>query len=849
MKRSGCGLALLLCLGVEPGAAADVARPETVLGFRVGDDYRLADWAEIAGYFEALAEASPRVQVEDVGDTTKGRPFLVVTISSEKNIGRLDEIRQQNLRLWDPRSLSEAEAERLVRTGKTIVASNHGIHANEVAASQTAMLLAHLLASSASPEILEILDETVVLMIPSHNPDGTQEAVEWYRSMRGTAYEAGPLPFLYQEYTGHDNNRDWYMFTQVETRLTLDHVYNRWRPQIVHDLHQMGAYSARLFLPPYTDPWEPNVDPALTAAANGLGAHIAAQLIGQGKAGVVIHALFDAWTPARAYPHTHGGVRILSECASARFASPIEVSFDELRSRRGFDPRKRSWRFPSVWPGGSWRLRDAVEYQLATSLALLQHAARHRDYWLRGFLAVNRRAASRQTPYAFVLPASQQDPLAAGGLIEVLKLGSVEVERATASFQAGDSSFAAGSHVVRMQQPASAFAKTVLERQSYPEHRAWAGGPIKRPYDVTAHTLPLLMGVAVEPVETPFEVECEPVRTGERQPGSLSGAGAHFVLGHGNAELVALGRLLRAGVPVRWAQRGFEDRGRRFPAGSLLVASRFREVLEPIVVTLGLHAAAVDAEPDCFGLRSPRIGLYQSWVASTDEGWTRFFLERHAELPYSTLHDAEVRSAELHRDYDVIVLPDQSEATIVRGHRRGTLPDEYVGGLGEEGIAGLRRFVTAGGTLVALNRACEMVIAALQLPLQDVLAELRESRDEFFCPGSILAVRPERDHPLCHGLPGQLPVWFQNGPAFRIESGSAVLRYPDEDPLLSGWLVGGERLTGRAALAEVPLGRGRAVLFGFRPQYRGQAWASYPALLNAIYTSASSSPSTDDPSQ
>ena len=831
-------------------AAGEPPSPESVLGFRVGEDRKLADWTEIVGYFRALDAASPRVLVEEVGQTTEGRPFLVVTITSEANMARLEEIRQANLRLSDPRGLSDEDAGRLVAGGRAIVSLNYGIHSTEVAATQTAMEEAWRLATTSEPDLLEVLDRTVVLMIPSHNPDGTQKVTEWYRKSLGTPWEGGTIPFLYHPYTGHDNNRDWYMFTQAETQLTVAHVYDRWRPQVVHDLHQMGSKEARLFVPPYVDPWEPNVDPALIAAANSVGSYVAGRLTTEGKRGVVIHAMYDAWTPARAYPHTHGGVRVLSECASARMATPVEVKFDELEDGIGYDARRASWNFPAPWPGGTWRLRDIVDYQLAATRALLDHAARNREYWLRTFVGVNRRAASRREPYAFVVPAAQKDPLAAARLLQVMRAGAVEVHRAREAFPAAGRRFAAGAHVILMAQPFSAFAKSLLERQRYPDLRLYKGGPPLRPYDVTAHTLPLLLGVEVVTVPEAFTAVLDPVAEARVEPGRVEqGRGRWLALGHKTGDLIALGRLLRAGVPVRWATGAFTDQDRRFAPGALLVPSSARAVVEAAARDLGVVATPVGADPPALRLRQPRVGLYQSWLAPMDEGWTRFVFEREMGVDYQTIHDQDVRAGTLQDRFDVIVLPDQGAEQIVSGHREGTLPPEYTGGLGQEGVAALRSFVQAGGTLVALDSASELAISALALDVTNALAPLvrgRRAEDEgtpdddadFYGPGTILQTRVEGGSALAHGLETDTPVWFEQSPAFEVRRGRVALRYPHHDPLLSGWLLGGEHLQGKAALVEARSGRGRAVLFGFRPQYRAQSWATYVALLNAIYTSA-----------
>lgn len=851
MSRSGRSifacLAALLALGSADLAwPSPVPTPQSVLGFRIGEDRKLADWTQAVDYFQRLAAASDRVRVEDVGKTTEGRPFLIVTITSAANMQRLEAIRQANLRLADPSGLDEPEAAPLLEEGKTIVALNHGIHATEVGASQTAMETAYWLATAEDPSTLEILDRTVVVMIPSHNPDGMQRVTEWYRQTLGTPFEGSEPPFLYQKYTGHDNNRDWYMFTQAESRLTVEHLYDRWRPQIVHDLHQMGTRTARLFVPPYIDPYEPNVDPALRAAINSLGSYMAARLLAEGKPGVVLHAIYDAWSPARAYPHTHGGVRILSECASAKLATPVEIKFDELEPGIGYDPRRASWNFPLPWAGGTWSLSDIVADQLAATRALLEHAARNREYWLRNFLEVGRRASARSDPFAFVIPSEQKDPLAAATMLSVLRLGAVEIKRAREAFTALGQTFAAGSHVVLMAQPYSAFAKMLLERQQYPDLRQYPGGPPQRPYDATAHTLPLLMGVDVRTVSSSFAADLEPVDVVALPPGRIEGRGKFLALGHQNADLVALGRLLREGVPMRWTKEAFTDGARSWAAGTLLAPASARDRLQPLARELGISATGVNASPRALVLRKPRVGLYQSWIPSADEGWTRFVFEQQAGVDYTTLHDADIRAGGLEQRFDVVILPSQTPKQIVDGHAPGSLPEEYTGGIGQDGVAKLKAFVEGGGTLVTIDAASALPLEAFGLQVANALHTPRDSAkadepldpESVYGPGAILRVAVNEDQPLSAGLGDPSIVWYENSPAFTVARGSTVMRYAEEGPLLSGWLLGGDRLKGKAALAEVYLGAGRVVLFGFRPFYRAQSWATYPALLNAIYTSA-----------
>jgi len=770
------------------GQAAAVPAPESYLGFPVGADRRLADWGEVTGYLSAVAKASPRVRMDTLGRTTLGRPFVLLTIADPRTLAELDRYREIQARLADPRRVSSpAEAERLVAEGKVVVLITCAIHSTEVGASQVPLRIAYRLASSSEPLVREILDNAIVLLVPSLNPDGVDLVVDWYESTVGKPWEGASPPFLYHFYTGHDNNRDWYAFTQQETRLVVERVHNVWHPQIVHDIHQMGGRGARIFFPPYTDPVEPNVDPLLVQGLNQLGMHMAWELARQGKRGVVVNAIYDAWTPARAYSHYHGGVRILSETASANMASPVVVPFDSLEPGRGYDPRQASWNYPDPWPGGEWRLRDIVDYQEAGAFALLGHAARNRAEWLRSFYAVGRRAVGldgpagrwREWPEMWVIPAGQENGAGVAELLRILMTGGVEVQRTAVAARevvaaeagAGDPAagagevFPAGSHVISMRQPYASFAQALLEPQRYPDLRLYPGGPPRRPYDVTAHTLPLLLGVRAVPVRG-----LEPARL----------------------------------VPVR-------------------------EPPPVPRVAPGLTAGTG---------RAPRIALYKSWAPSMDEGWTRWVLDQY-RIRYDTLHDADVRAGRLAARYDVLVLPSQSPREIREGRRPGTVPPEYAGGLGEAGVAALAEFVRAGGTLVALEEASRFAIEAFGLPLRDVVAGLPPAR--FYIPGSILRLELDPAHPLSAGVPASTIAWFgEESFAFEPtgEGVRIVGRYGRERTLLSGWALGPEHVAGAGALAEARLGRGRVILFGFRPQYRGQSMATFPLFFNALRAGA-----------
>lgn len=498
---------------------AQVPSPTDHFGFDVGTPGRLATWDQLTSYYEALAETSDRITLDTLGPTTAGRPFVMLTTTAPENHAELRELQAIQLKLADPRTIDgDAELEALLNRGKTVVLITHAIHSTEVGSAQAAARLAYTLASSDDPRIHEILENVILLHVPSLNPDGTQWVNEWYNETVGTAYEGRPPPWLYQFYVGHDNNRDWFTFYQKETQYAISEGHNAWHPQIVHDIHQMGGSGARIFFPPYIDPIEPNVDPGIVSAVNQLGAWMAADLTADGKQGVVINAIYDGYHPGRAYQHYHGGARILSETASAQLATTVTVPESRVRGGREYDAAERSWKFPWPWRGGEWSLSHIVDYQTSGALALLTNAARNRRYWLKNFYEINRRAVEGwdSWPGAWVIAANQDNRVGVESVIRILTMGDVEVHQAMEPFTADGQAFDEGTFVVPMKQPYASFAQTLLTVQEYPDMREYPGGPPKRPYDVTAHTLPILMDVQAAALdEVPDVTLSGPVATPE----------------------------------------------------------------------------------------------------------------------------------------------------------------------------------------------------------------------------------------------------------------------------------------------------------------------------------------------
>jgi hypothetical protein len=777
LERAGANRAVTIARAAP--RFAGIPAPENVLGFVPGDDRKLASWDQVVKYFEELAKASDRVKFETIGSSTMGKPFVMATISAPENLARLGEYKRIQELLADPRKLGapnvrNRKAAELIKRGKTIVLITCGIHSTEVGSYLSSMLIAHRLASSDDAEVQSILKNTIILLVPSLNPDGVDIVKNWYDKTLGTPYEGTDPPELYHKYTGHDNNRDWYAFTQVETQITVDKIHNVWHPQIVHDIHQQGEFGSRLFLPPYMPPVEPNVPKQIVAGYTELGDFMAREMRVQGFKGITTNSTYDAWSPARAYSHYHGGVRILSETASCKIATPITVKFGELKKGEGYDPKNESASFGPLWRGGEWHLRDITNYMTTAAFLLLRHASENRAEWLSRFYEIGKEAVRPRKKgelWGFLItPPHNQIYFQHDRYLEqILHSGGVEsseIRRGT---------------LFRMDQPYARFAKALLEVQHYPDLRDSSGRPIT-PYDVTAHTLSILMGVDAVPLYAP-------------QKAKKIGVG----MGDGIGETVS------------------------------------------------------------------QIGVYRSYVPSIDEGWTRWVLEFGADssfrsFRYSSLGDSDIRKLKPRDNLRTIVIPDQAPNIILNGYRAGTMPPEYTGGLGQAGVKALREFVEQGGTLVCLNRASTFAIEQFKLPVRDVVAHLSEK--EFFVPGSILRIELDTTSSLAQGMPKETIAWVEDSPVFDLVStGTAgvspavsakrepvneklpamsvriIARYPtDKNPLLSGWLLGGDRIRGKAALVEVTMGKGRIILFGFRPQYRGQSLATYPLFFNAIST-------------
>jgi hypothetical protein len=877
--RRPAAVLLAVVLTTAMAAAQALRSPGEFLGFPVGADGKLARWDKIVEYMRMADRESDRVLFQEVGKTTNGNPFGLVVISSPSNLANIDRLKAVNRRLFDPRTIgSEDEAASLIREARIFVLVTCSIHATEVGAAQMSMEAVHRLATDNSERTRAILDNVVFLLVPSLNPDGQIMVTNWYNKNAGTKHENAPLPWLYHPYTGHDNNRDAYMFTQIETKLIGKILYQDWLPEVWLDEHQMGSSGPRIFVMPAADPINPNVDPLIYRNVGLLGYAQGAALEKAGKSGIIHGDMYTYWWEgAMAWSGWwHNMLGLLTEVASVRVASPIEQQKADPEHPHGVAPEDKAkvvqdeggllpppadtqFRagYPRPWLGGRWTLRDIVDYELIATFGLLEAAARLRVPLLEDLYTIGKRqveTGKAGNPYAVIIPPDQQDWPTATRLLQTLAAGGVEIHRADRDFTAAGKPYPAGTHVILMGQPFRAYAKDILEPQVYPQISPAPGVPPRPPYDVAGWSLGMQMGVDTLFVDKPFEADLAKPDRIALAPGRIIGKGSVYLLSHeANNSLVAVNRLLKAGCEVSWLRERIHAAGADFAPGAIVVRGgrNLQSAMAGITRDLGVDAYAVDAleAGRAFRLRLPRTAIYQPWGGSIDEGWTRWLLEQN-EFAFTIIHPEDVRKGDLSA-FDAVIFPDMTLEQIIGGITAPNMPPEFKGGIDSSGTKALRSFIERGGTIITLGRSSMLAIDNFSAPFRDALRGIR--REDFFCPGSILRVMADTSHPIAYGMKDETTAYFADSlvlepvPSFSTMQSSIIVRYPNNRLLKSGWLQGESYLSNKVGVAEVRLGKGRMVLIPLRVQHRAQTYATFKLLFNAILTSATDPASWSSP--
>ena len=848
IRRSVLSVALAIPLGPTLAQQRPIPTPESSLGFSVGADFKLIDYEQSVAYFQRLAAVSNRIKLLDVGKTSNGRPWTLALISSPENLANIEKLRDIAQRLAHPAGLTDVQARALAKEGKAFVDISGGLHASEIAGSQHTIQLAYDLLTRADDRTKAILDNTVLLLWPSLNPDGQDIVVHWYQQNVGTPYEISPLNELYQKYIGHDNNRDAYMLNVVESRVVA-RTWRHWEPQVIYVQHQTAPFPTRIWLPPFAEPIAPRVAGLMSREVNTIGMTIAQALETNGQVGAThMGTGFDAWYPGYIdyMPMLQNIVAFWTETALYDYATPKFYTVDEFpREYRDLRPQSL---YASPWPGGWWRLKDAVDYMETASLATLDYASKYREDLLWNRYQAGRNAIARygkEPPFAYLVPQAQRDPAAAAALLRRLAFQGVRVSELSRDATFGGARYAKGTWVIAMDQEYAELVRQLFDVQNYPDLRESEGGAPEPPYDAAGWTLPFLTDVRVvearSPLSAEFRAALQPVQGKAADAALVDAPLATSEMAAGITPPPA--RITGAGtaLAVEPAQNdAFRLVNRALAAGGTVHADGGRYVVS------GVEPGKLDGWANELSLRAEhraaaegaavgrRIALYKSLAPSMDEGWTEWLLDQY-EFKYTVITNADFQAGDLGSRFDVILFASDRARTIRDGFARGRVPPTIDGGLGDIGVRALDEFVRKGGTMVAMNQSAIFAIEQLHLPVKNAVQGV--AAKDFFASGSIVEVITDPSQPLMAGMPDRAKVFFDQSPVFSTTDGfeGAVLaKYAkDGSPLLSGYLLGERYLQGNAAAVDVKLDRGHVVLVGFRPQWRGQTIGTFRVVFNA----------------
>ncbi|MFT5500669.1 MAG: hypothetical protein ACI88G_000802 [Woeseiaceae bacterium] len=872
--------------------------PAEMFGFNPGDDYKLASYEQMEAYYRQLAAESDRVELREIGESSLGRPLLLLTISSPENLANQDRYKSISEQLARARVDSET-ADQLALEGKAVVWIDGGLHATEVAHAQMTSSLAHRVATEESNEMQLIRENVIFLLMPVMNPDGLEIVRKWYESQLGTRFEHAGPPELYHHYVGHDNNRDFFMNNMPESKAVAKVIYNEWYPQIIYNQHQTSPGYARIVIPPFSDPVNPLIHPGVTTGLNEVGSAMGNRFALEKMPGAIADVGFSMWWNGgmRTVPYFHNMIGILTETghdsASPRIydpknfpktialrANPGAPGMDVAEEVTGVPDARVLYPYP--YAGGESHFSEPVNYMITGSIAVLRAASDSRVKWLTNIHRMGQDSIANGesgTRY-YVIPGDQRHSDEARNMVNVLIEGGIEVDRAESSFSVDGTRYAEGSYVINAAQAFRPYIVDLLEKQAYPDTRLDPTGAIRPPYDIAGWTLPMQMAVEVDFIGSEVDADLARIQgLVEISAGSVSGGARYgYALSHAmNSSVKAVNSLLADGEMVYWTNEASRAGRSDLDAGTFIIESgdNTEARVEALAARFGVDFVGLGSEPtdNMSRLRLPRVGMYKSYVAFMDEGWSRWLLEEYGFAPTS-LSDNDIRSGDLSA-YDAIVLPHTDGRAafkndvqkILTGHAPGSMPDEFTGGLGLQGASALQQFVMNGGTIVTFGAASNFAIEQFGLPIRNLLAGA--SRANFSIPGSLLGATVDNTHPLAYGMPANASLNFVNGGAFDVlgQSGCTddllnlrhcsevtrgwrplhesepVSRYESivnfttdaETVLMSGWAHGTEHIAGKSAMAQVPQGEGSVVLFAFRPQFRGQPRGTYKLVFNALH--------------
>lgn len=873
--------------------SATVPTPLKVLGYVPGTLGRLSRTADLNKYFRALAAASPRVKVFSAGKSDEGREMIVVAIADEATISKLDDYRAKMSRLADPRGLDSATKLKLVHETKPIYWLTGSIHAPETGSPEMLMELAYRLAVDEGDYVKDIRSNVITLITPSTEVDGRDREVDVYGESQRLGLGPQGVPLLYWgKYIAHDNNRDAIVVSQKLTQHVMS-TFLYWKPTVVHDLHESVPF---LYTSTGTGPYNDEYDPIVIDEWHTLAYQEITELTRRGLPGIWTHGFYDGWAPnytVLSIGNLHNSIGRFYETYTSSGAGCTIVHLPTADTTRLWDRPN-----PPVNGVKWCIRSNINYQQSGVLVALKYVADNRDVFLTNFLSKAERMIARgrNSAPYAFVIPRGQRHSAEAADLVNLFRTHGAEVQQATADFDVTVDSTStrrdtsaraadappkprthtvtvpvhAGDWIVRLDQPYAAPVRTLLAVQKYT-----AADP--PPYDDTGWTLDELRGVETLKVadSAVFAAPMQLLTSDVAVTGTESGSGSALIVPHiGDWRSAALPWKVGA-TKVMVADSAFEADGVAYPAGTFYIQKDDASVRDA-VRSLGLNAVATSAAPPAkeHAITLPRIALMHTWTETQNEGWVRFAFEKMG-IPFTYISTQTLAKPNALDRFDVIVFSDVNGpvTTMINGRPMVGPPipwkttpltpnigridatDDIRPGMGLDGAAALRRFVERGGLLVTEGNSSRFPIEIGFTTTASVAPAPRLNARG----GIYRATVSDRRSPIVYGYePSPFPVYFNQSPVLAVARRDTLERNEGIDPaviasrerlraraivsfvrnpedlLVSGLLVNGDELAGKAAVVDAPLGEGHVVMFGIRPLWRWETQGSFAMPLNAI---------------
>jgi hypothetical protein len=856
-------LLILLILSVNLKADQKITTPEEYFGFKPGADRMLLDYEQLIGYLKKIEKQTDKLKLIKIGKTPLGKDMFIAFISSHENLKNLYNLKKINKELALNPNLTKTERKKYLENGKVFVLGTLSMHSGEVGPSQAAPVIAYKLVTTESPKLLNILNKVVYAMVPCHNPDGMDMVVKHYRKYKGTKYEGASMPGVYHKYVGHDNNRDFVSLTQKDTKAIARISNKDWFPQVMVEKHQMGSTTARYFVPPFHDPIAENIDAGIWDWIGVFGSSLMKDMTKDGCAGVSQHYLFDDyWPGSTETPLWKNVISMLTECASAKYATPVFVEQTELNAHgKGLSEYKKSVNMPLPWKGGWWRLSDIVKYEISSTFSILNTVALHKKEILKFRNDMCRKEVNlgkTTPPYYYILPKKQHDESEFVALINLLDEHGVNVYKLSKQVVYNNTIYNKGDIVIPLAQPFRAFIKEIMEKQNYPVRHYTPDGKIIKPYDITSWSLPLHRGVksieiknriqliesALEPVKIPFSLK-------QKIPNNYKFALFNV---NNNESYKAVFLAKKEGLKVFRLNKKLKYKNRCFKKGSFIIKGELSKIIDKLSVTPFFVKENINYNADKIII--PRIALVETFFHDMDAGWTRFIFDTYF-IPYKVLHPRDFSKIDFEKNYDIVIFPDANSKVLMSGKYGGgghyyipSYPPEYTKGIGKKGLSKIVKFINNGGTVISWGQSTKLFLSTLSfkdsknkteqfnLPISDISSRLRNKG--LYCPGSLVKINLVKNHPLTFGMEGEIGVFFRGRPVFatRIPSFDMDRRvigfFPKKDIVKSGYCENCKLLENHSVLVWLKKNRGQLIMFGFNPQFRASTPISYKLIFNSI---------------